>query len=401
VPFFIYSYLSQTEYYLNPEFMKHFFCTFIIIVLSFSANAQPLSAYTNFQNQFMVWDNGIIRKIEYLVPTKVEIGRFAIPYIDNSRNFKVYYNGGSQQINSGFTSSFQASDYLVTYQNAKALNVWENGKVTNLAGIANNFFLGDSLVVFFDGMRSEYKAYYNGEIYPIENFLAGTSADLVFNTETKKSIFDNQDIASGQLPSVKVSDNIAAYVNYANQFHMFYLGQIIEQEPYLINSFDVGRNIVAYVDINRQFKVFHSGNTRMLEEFPPYEYAAGDNVVAFVANDNYFKIFYGDSVYTIGYFQPEFQVKDNIVAYKDASGYFNVFYKGKIYTLESYYPEDYIAAYNSVAYVNRANVLRLFSEGEIYDVTNAEIAAWQLNYDVVQYRFGGNMYKIFYKGRTY
>lgn len=370
-------------------------------LLALESIAQPLSAFTNFQNQFMVWDGGMIRKVEYLVPLKVEIGRYAIPYIDNSRNFKIYANGGSQHINSGFTNSFQVSDYLIAYQNAKALNVWEDGKVTNLAGIAGAYQMGDSLILFFDGMRQEYKAYYRGAIYPIENFLAGTSSDLLFETESKKTIFDNQDIASGQLPSVKVSDNIAAYVNYANQFHIFYLGEILELEPYLVNSFDVGRNTVAYVDINRQFKVFQSGNNKLLEEFPPYVYAAGDNLVAYVATDNYFKIYYNDSVYNIGYFQPEFQVRDNIVAYRDASGYFNVFYKGKIYTLESYYPDNFIAAYNSVAYINRANVLRLFSEGVIYDVTNADVSHWQLNYDVVQYRFGGNMYKVFYKGRTF
>lgn len=381
--------------------MKRIITTLLIIAAAFSTQAQPLSAYTNFQNQFMVWDAGMIRKVEYLVPLKVEIGRYAIPYMDNSRNFKIYSNGGSQQINSGFTSSFQASDYLVTYQNARALNVWEAGKVTNLAGITGSFQLGDSIVLFFDGMRQEYKAYYNGEVYPIENFLAGTTSELVFNTESKNSIFDNQDIASGQLPAVKVSDNIAAYVNYANQFHIFYLGAITELEPYLVNSFDVGRNTVAYVDINRQFKVFQSGETKVLEEFPPYAYAAGDNVVAYVANDNYFKVFYKDSVYNIGYFQPEFQVRDNVVAFQDATGYFHVFYKGKVYSLESYYPENFVAAYNSVAYVNRANVLRLFTEGEIYDVTNAEVANWQLNYDVLQYRFGGNMFKVFYKGRTY
>lgn len=370
--------------------------------MAFTPAKAQLSAYTSFQNQFMVWDNGMIRKIEYLVPLQFKIGRRAIPYIDNSRSFKIYANGGVTKVNDGFTSNFQVSDYLITYQNASSLNVWDDGKVTNLSRYCNQFYLGDSLVLFFDGVQKEFRVYYDGQIQTIEGFLGGGNTANLFNTdEATIRITNEADIASGALPSIKVSDNIAAYVNYANQFRIFYQGQVIDQENYLITSFDVGRNNVAYVDANREFKIFHGGQTRQLDDFPPYSYAAGDNVVAFIGYDNYFKIFYQDSVYNIGYFQPDFVVKDNIVAFRDATGYFKVFYKGQIYTLESYYPDNFKAGYNSVAYVNRANVLRLFTEGDIYDVTNADIADWRLDYDVVQYRFGANMFKVFYKGRTY
>ncbi len=40
---------------------------------------------------------------------------------------------------------------------------------------------------------------------------------------------------------VKVSDNIAAYDNYANQFRIFFRGEIINQEDYAVTSFEVGR----------------------------------------------------------------------------------------------------------------------------------------------------------------
>ncbi len=138
---------------------------FLIILWAFtgiSLQAQPLSAYTSFQNQFMVWDNGMIRKVEFLVPLQVGIGRSAIPYIDNSRNFKIYYKGGAQKVNDGFTQAFQVTDNLVTYQNSKALFVWDQGKTTNLSKYCEQFYLGDSLVVFFDGVQREFRAYYGG-----------------------------------------------------------------------------------------------------------------------------------------------------------------------------------------------------------------------------------------------
>lgn len=380
-------------------------CILLLLIFNHSQlKAQPLSAYTSFQNYFMVWDNGMIRKIESLPPLMVAIGRNAIPYLDNSRNFKIYYHGGIITVNDGFTNSFQVSDDLITFQNAHSLNVWDQGKVTNLSRYCEQYLLGDSVILFFEGVQKEYRAYYDGHIYPIEGFLAATSPDAVFSTDnTSIHISSDLQIAAGQLPSVKVSDNIAAYVNYSNQFRIFYLGNIINQENYLIDNFDVGRNTVAYVDANQQFKIFHKGKTRIIDNFAPVNYAAGDDVVAFISNDNNFKIYYNDSVYNIGYFEPDYLVKDNIVAFENGSGKFDVFYKGHIYEIDNYYPgnANIKAGYNSLGYVDQANVLRLFTAGKTYDVTSASISNWRLDYDVLQYQFGRNMFKIFYKGTSY
>ncbi|RQO30119.1 hypothetical protein DBR32_11065 [Taibaiella sp. KBW10] len=378
--------------------MKHIYAFCIAIVLfGTKAWAQPVSAYTNFQNQFMVWDNGIERKIESLLPVRYEIGRVAVPYLDNTRNFKIYSKGGVQLINQGFTSDFKVTDNLVAYRNNNALFVWENGTTTRLSNYISTYTVGDSVVLFFDNVRSVYKAYYGGNLYEIESFLGGGNNMTV----DSNAVNDGLSIADGQLPSVKVSDNIAAFITYANRFKVFYHGETTELETFTVTSFDVGRNIVAYVDANRNFKVFYNGEVNEIESFTPASYKAGDNVMAYISNDGNFKIFYNGEVNTVGYFSPEYKVGDNIVAYKDASGYFKVFYKGKIYTLDAYYPQSYKISYNSLAYVNAAGMLRLFSEGEVYDVTNASTADWRLDYDVIQYRFGQNMYKIFYKGKTH
>ncbi len=379
--------------------MKQLYFVILIVLAQFGVTqAQPVSAFVNFQNQFMAWDNGIERRIESLIPIKYKVGRVAIPYIDNTSNFKIYSKGGVQQINQGFTTDFTVTDNLVAYRNNNALFVWENGKSTKLSNYISSASVGDSVVLFFDNVRSLYKAYYNGEIYEIESFLGATN---ILNLDTN-AVNDGSSIAAGQLPSVKVSDNIAAFVTYANRFKIFYHGEMIEQENFTVTSFDVGRNLVAYVDANRTFKIFHNGNTEEIENFPPASYKAGDNVVAYVSNDGYFKIYYEGEALEVGYFTPEYyRVSDNVVSYKDPSGYFKVFYKGKVYTLDAFHPgNNYVAQYNSLVYTNTAGMIRMFSDGEVYDVTNAQVAEWRLDYDVLQYRFGQNMYKIFYKGKT-
>lgn len=74
------------------------------------------------------------------MPLEVKIGRSAIPYIDNSRSFKIYYNGGVRPINAGFTREFKVTDNLVTYMNASSLNVFDNGITKNLTGLAEQYF---------------------------------------------------------------------------------------------------------------------------------------------------------------------------------------------------------------------------------------------------------------------
>jgi hypothetical protein len=343
-----------------------------------SVVAQPLASYVTMQNELMVWNKGMIHKIDYLVPTALKVGRTAIPYLDNSRTFKIFYGGASRQLNVGFTSNFFATDNLVAYLNQKSLWVFDKGVSKNLTGIADQYFIADSLVLFYDGLKSDYKVYYNGTIYGMESF-----------------------VPDSFLSSISVGDNIIAYNNFANQFRIFFRGQRIAQEDYSVYSFESGRNTVAYVDVDRKFKIFHNGKTIYGDNFPPASYHVGDNVVAFVTSDGHFKIFYDDSVRNIGYFSPSYQVGDNVVAYRDPAGYMQVFYKGETTAMENYYPQDMVIQYNSLAYINTNNTLRLFSEGEIYDVTNADLANWQLAYDVVTYQIGQGIFKIFYKGTEY
>jgi hypothetical protein len=358
--------------------LRHLLSLFVSSILTLSLSAQPLASFVDIQNQLMVWDRGMIRKIDYMPPTTMKVGRTCIPYLDNSRSFKIYYGGSVRSVNIGFTNAFYATDNLVAYLNQKSLNVFDRGVTKNLAGVCDQYFVADSLILFLDSYKGEYLAYYNNQTYTVETY-----------------------IPDSVLSHLKVADNVIAYDNFANQFRIFYRGAIIGQEEYPVSSFDAGRNTVAYVDADHKFKIFHKGQTFIIDDYAPSSYKAGDDVVAFVSGDGYFKVFYSDSVHTIGFMNPTYQVADNVVGYRDPTGVFKAYWKGTLTELENYYPTNYTIQYNSIAYINSAGTLRLFTEGETYDVTNAELANWQLNYDVITYQIGQSIFKIFYKGMEY
>lgn len=358
--------------------MRQFLLSLLISLICVQHSPAQLASYVDNQNQLMVWDKGFIRKIDFLAPTSMKIGRTAIPYLDNSRSFKIYYNNRVNPINIGFTNAFYATDNLVVFLNQKSLNVFDKGTTKNLTGVTDQYFVADSLVMFLDSYKGAYKAYYNGQIYSIENYFSDSS-----------------------LASIKVTDNVIAYNNFANQFRIFFHGELISQEDYPVSSFEVGRNTVAYVDVNNKFKVFHNGNTFVLDDFPPKTFKVGDNLVAFVTADGYFKVFYNDTSKSLGYMAGSYEVVDNVLAFKDQSGALKIFYKGDVTTMDTYYPTGMTIQYNSLAYVSTSNTLRMFSEGEVYDVTNADLTNWSLNYDVILYQMGQNMFKVFYKGQEY
>jgi len=358
--------------------------------------SQPISAFTDIQRNFQIFDQGSKKKIESLLPLDYKIGRIAIPYIDNSKNFKIYSNRHSVKINDGFTNRFEATDNLIAYYNARALWVWENGETYLLTGIAEQSYVSDSLVLYFDGVQKEFKAYYQGEIYPIEDYL-GSSNRLSFDG----NVTEGMSIASGQLPSAKVGPNIAAYVDYSEQFKYFKQGEIHTLESYLIQSFDVGRNIIAYVDGDGYFKILYNDEVQELESFAPQSYAAGNEMVAYIDEAGYFKIFYKNELIEVGYFDAQFQVKDNVIAFSNSSKQFLGFYEGQFYTLENFTPSEIKMSYNSIAFVGSGKALKLFTKGEIHEVTRADIQSWDLNYDVLKYQFGRSMIKVFYEGETY
>ncbi len=351
----------------------------LCIALSGALYSQAqMSAWVDYRNEFYIADNGRAIKKESLPPVSFAVGRVAIPYIDNARNFKIYANGTTEKINDGFTNSFIATDNLVMYRNSSAINVYENGQNLELSRLCDNYFVGDSVILYYDQVRSVLKGYYGGNTYELENFLAGDPASIV-----------------------SVSDNIISYLNFANRFKIFYHGQVIDQSPYPVTQFKAGRNTVAYIDNNREFKIFYKGSTYDADDFPPTKFMVGDDLVAFISNDRHFKIFYDGQILDIGYYEPEFNVTDYVVAFEDANGYFQVFYKGKTYQMDLYYPKSMMIGYNSMAFIDRSNTLKMFSAGQIYNVTTAAVQEIRLDYDVLKYTMGFNMYKVFYKGQEF
>lgn len=353
------------------------------LLMSGLLHAQPYSGFTNVRQEFHVFDNGVTHRVEGLLPISYKIGKAGIAYLDNQRIFKIYRDGAVNVVNDLFTTEFDVSDNFILYRSANIISVIDQGEVVLLSKLSSKYLLGDSLVFFYDLNKQTFNAYSHGKTTELETFLNLGENDLKFDS------------------TVKVSDNIGAYVNFNDQFKVFYNDQLETLESQAVKKFEVGRNTLAYVDINNIFKIYHKGQTFTIDPFAPKSFMVGDDVVAYQSYDGYFKIFYNGNLHTLGYYEPRYEVKDWVVSYQDLNGFFKVFHNGTQTMMDNYYPDKIVMGYNSAAYVNKANVLRLFSNGKVYDVTTMNILDMRLDYDVLQYKVGFNAFRFFYNGEFY
>lgn len=359
------------------RFLSFLFCVFF---LSLRLSAQPYSAYVNMKGELYAFNGVSVQQLDYLQPLAYKTGGNCVAFIDNSKNFKVFWKGEVYKLNEGYTTDFETTKDLLLIRNGATLYAFDNGKLTMLAAYSSNNVAADSLIGFLDDKNYAYKLYASGRVITLEEN----------NVEFPLKLF-----AAGS--------NIFAWVNPYNEFKIWYQGNIIEQESQSPASVYAGKNIVAYTDNYGSFNIFYKGETQEIESFTPKKIFIGDDLCAYVDNLDHLKIFYDGNVYDTNIFSPRsVSVNHNLVGYENGTGGYTVFYKGKITMLEkNFVPEDVQMGDNTLFYFDPVNQLRIFSFGKDEPVTNQLYESVLINYDVIQMKIGFNQYRFYYQGKYY
>ncbi len=374
--------ISQTLHILTTQIAKssrlnqkkHFyFAMMLCLLFSIRNKAQDIAAFNNTYRQFIIQDQFDQKNAEAMSAFNYKIGRTCIAYNDNSQQFKIYHSGTTYKPTQLIVSSYSISDNLVAYDCAGILSVFDNGDVKKLCSRTNLYQLSDSLLFYSDEINQKIMIYYKGQKKELENFLT------------------NQ-----KVQNYKLGDNILGYVNFANQFKIFYQDQIILQDYNDVMILGAGRDIICYKDINGYLKVFYAGDTYTLDEYATSKIWVGDEMVAFMSSDGNFKLFYQGGIKTIGYFEPkEIGIKDFLLWYTDFNGYFQVFYDGEFTQLDTQYPESITAKYRTMVYRNRFDNLIMYRQGKKINLTTIPVQNMNLYYDIIVYTVGLNSFKVY------
>lgn len=360
------------------------FLSSVLLLLFVSGNAQPLSAYVNQDGRFFVFDNFNIHQADYLEPKYFLVGQTCVPFIDNTKNFKIYYNGKPQQINEGYTTDFYVTNNIVIFKNQATLCVFDNGKITKLADYNTSFAYGDSMVGYFDDRQYVYNLYWNGKIVRLEENSLG-------NPVTVSS----------------AGSNVFAWVTQYNQFNIFYDGDIFEQESQAPQMINAGRNIVIYRDYYNDLKVFYKGETFELGAVPigtgtkkMASALVGNDMAAYLDGTGELKIFYAGKIIETGVMNPQLiRLKDNVLIFEDGTGGLSVFYMGQISRLENFIPLKMELSQNSLYYFTQSNEIRFFTFGKTVELPAQIYNDIRLDFDVLQVKTGFNSYSFYYKDK--
>lgn len=355
-----------------------------ILLLIFIASglvsfSQGLTAFQDFRNNFIVFDEGEFKTLENQPVLKYGIGGKCIPYIDNLGYFKIYADHKVYEITYGANIDFLATDNLVTYFFNDQLWVFENGKKTLLTVWTKNFKVSDYTVAYLDNNSNSFNIYQDGKIIKIEDVMTGVN-ELNY----------------------KVGENLIAY-SYFNSFMVYYGGKKQEltfnNEP---GSYQTGRNIVAYTNLQEQsFNVFYSGTNFKIEDFLPSWYSVGDNMVIYKDQLNNLKIFDKGEVKFLSNFEvSQIAIADNICTYVEQNQ-FKVYFNNEIKTLEFFSPKSRILDQNTVIYTDQNNSLKYFDGVSGKIITSEIISQFDLNINIISYKNSGNRTKVFYKGEIY
>jgi hypothetical protein len=359
--------------------MKKRLLLLFLLLATLGATAQNLNAYSDILHYFRIFDDGKMVEAEYLPVTQPQVGGNSVAYIDNSNNFKIYYDGETHIEADNKPDKFYETDNLVAYDFNKRLTVFERGQTTLLCYQRGIYSVGDSVVAFFDTIAYSLKVYKDQEIKEIEPLYG-----------------------KGQPLKLKAGDNIVSYVGYNGYFKVYFRGRLYELETYAPTQFKAGCNTVAYIDkMTQNFKIFYKGNLMVLESFPPASFKVGDDLVAYIDNTGNFKVYYMGELSTVLTYEPQYyDVEDHVVVYGDDMNFY-AYYDGKMTKLESYKPDSYQLDFNSIAYKDRFNKLRFFSEGNYQDVTNAIINSYKLTRNVLMYSTDVDEFHFFCNGKNY
>ncbi|MEQ8323604.1 MAG: hypothetical protein RIC15_11780 [Vicingaceae bacterium] len=353
-------------------------------LLPLMGQAGGLAAYTDYLRRFYIFDKGEIKLIEEQAPKSFKVGGSCVAYVDYADNFKIYQNGEVKTLEIGSVRNYEVTEYLVAYSMTDMLKVYDDGKVKTLSPNTKEFYIGDSLVVFYDYYFNSINAYYKGKIFSQRLRWVGNTI---------------QKIAAGP--------NITALITAEDRnFWIFYQG-----ERHLINQlvedvdFKVGQDIVAYMDQpTRTFKAFYKGEIYDIEDFQPTSYWMGRGRIVYIDQVGNFKTFYDGKIATIASYEPVFyKVRDSLIVYQELDR-FKCYYGDNIYEIAPYLPDHYEFSRNVVAYMDRNRVVQIFREGKTEKVDyggDAMINDFKLMRDVILVNVGVNKNVIYYKGKIY
>ena len=342
------------------------------------ALGQSLGAFIDYDKDFIVFDDGNFRQLEFQEVKSFAVGSGCVAYVTNGGHLKAYANHIQYDV-SPSVERYRITDNLFTFQVGTQLYVFEQGNKRLLTGFAGRFLVGDSVVAFIDTNKHFFSIYSDGRVTELADIIVGNDADFW------------------------VGANTVAFVDMHEVLRLVCGDRVFE----LFNVIDgisvkLGRNVGAFVDhSDGAFRIFYDGELNDIEQFTPKSFKCGYEQVAFVNSMENFRLFSDGELYDISGFAPDmYDINRKMLVYS-LQGEFFTFVDGQQYLVENYVPRSYSINGNLLTYIDQNGYLAVFEDGEKHILSYGPVNSYSTAGDVVVFNEGLNTTKIYYNGKTY
>lgn len=361
---------------------KQLLTILFISIVSFTCAQEGMGYYYDYNEHFYCFEKGNTFQLESNRVDSIRAGVDYIAYIDQRGDLVVYYNGEKTTIEEDIPNSMVATPYALVYKMAQRLMVFEHGEKKELSKWVDHYFAGQSIVTWQELPSLNILAYENGNIGTVET---AVSSNVINSGKTGTNIFAYTDITNSfkiyygghvfetgasNIRNYKCGKNIVAYVDrFNNTFNVFYNNEIKIISDHIPKSYTVAANMVSYVDWSDNFMLYYNGKTIQLETYVPTTHTAKDNLIVYY-NDVELKILYGGQTYIVDKFigQQNVLMGPNSAMYLDNNNRPKYFYKGKTYSdFMTETVNDMSLVWDLPVFRYGTNTIGFYYNGKIYD----------------------------------
>ena len=299
-------------------------------------------AYVNEGGDVKVYYKGISYDLYFTFPTQI-IATNNLIVCYGSSILKVFDNGVIKTLSVN-TTDYTVGDSIVSFydNNNSSMNIYYKGKIIQLedyiGGSGRAAMAGGNIAVWATP-GGNLSVFYQDRISELEN-----------------------SILTGQL-----GNNVFAYTDVSTQeFKAFYRGTSYTLENLAPKTSHTATDMISYIDNMGNFKVFYDGKTTKLSSFEPIFYTTHDHLLVY-GEQTSFNIFYKGKIYKLeNYIPAEYRGNSNLLAYKDKEGYLHVFYDGQVQKITREKVDAVELSGNTLKFYTGLNEVHFFSEGKLY-----------------------------------
>lgn len=360
------------------KLIRPFLALIAVSLITSSAMAQGIAAFSDQNNRLYKFDKGNITQIYYQPTRELHVGNQYVCFVDSKGDIYVDFYGNQEKVAQTHTKIID-TDNILMVQTATVLRIFDQGVKHVLTSGALSYGVGDSIVVWQDRIGGYLKYYYKDEVKDIAMIVG----DYQFNPDM-------------------LGENVFVFPDNAGNVSVLWHGKFYpifsSNRPTI---FKCGQDVVAFNDPQSgTFAAFDNGYVVDIEDQHALTYACGDNYIYYMDASEAHMVFREEEKMEIGFDLQNVDVRDSMIVFNDV-GITKVWYQMEVYQIFNTKVKDYQVTGGIMAYTNQWGGINAFVRGKEIEITRSKVMSYKAEGGTITMQMGPSTYWVWWNGKIY